>query len=447
MSKLKVTVVGGGLAGSEAALVLSKNPNIEVTLYEMRPKKNTEVHKSDKFAELVCSNSFKSLKPATAAGMLKYELEVLKSPVYQCALNNRVEAGNALAVDRDLFSAEVTKLINDAKNIKVIHDEFADIKKESKNCDYLILATGPLTSEKLANDLLKLTGVDELAFYDAAAPIVMADSLDRNIIFEQDRYANDVAASYLNIPMDKQEYETFINELLNAECIIKKDFESKDLFQACQPIEEVARSGFDAPRYGAMKPVGLTDPRNGKRPYAVVQLRAENKEKTSYNLVGFQTNLTFSEQKRIFSMLPGLENAEFVRFGVMHRNTFINAPKLLDENLNLKDNIYVAGQLCGTEGYLEAVRSGHHAAVSVLCKSMGEAVASLSELTAFGSLIKYATNPETKNYQPMHVNFGIFPPLDKQIRNKRDRYDAFAKRGKIEIEKYAKQLEKLWKKI
>lgn len=447
MSKVKVTVVGGGLAGSEAALVLSKNPNIEITLYEMRPEKNTEVHKTGDFAELVCSNSFKSMKETSAAGMLKYELELLNSPVYKCALNNRVEAGNALAVDRDLFSQEVTKLINDATNIKVVKNEFIDIESESKNCDYLILATGPLTSDNLAKNLLKLTGEDALAFYDAAAPIVMADSLDRSIIFEQDRYADEGAASYLNIPMDKQEYETFINELLNAEYIIKKDFESKDLFQACQPIEEVARSGFDAPRYGAMKPVGLTDPRNGKRPYAVVQLRAENKEKTSYNLVGFQTNLTFAEQKRIFSMLPGLEKAEFVRFGVMHRNTFINAPKLLSENLNLKDNIYVAGQLCGTEGYLEAVRSGYHAAVSVLCESLGEAVPSLSDLTAFGSLIKYATNPETKNYQPMHVNFGIFPPLENQIRNKRDRYDAFAKRGKIEIENYAKELQSLWKKI
>ena len=281
MANFKVTVVGAGLAGSEAALVLSKVNNISVKLIEMRPNKMTEVHKTGDCAELVCSNSFKSLKPNSAAGMLKYELEALASPVYKCALQNKIEAGNALAVDRDLFSKSVNAEIKSNKNIELVCEEFVDIDTETKNCDALILCTGPLTSDKLAAQLQNFTGSDELAFYDAAAPIVMDDSIDKDVVFSQDRYQSDAAGDYLNAPMDKGEYENFINALLDADCVIKKSFESKDLFQACQPIEEVARSGFDAPRYGAMKPVGLEDPRTGKRPYAVVQLRAENKEKTA----------------------------------------------------------------------------------------------------------------------------------------------------------------------
>lgn len=281
MAKYKVTIVGAGLAGSEAALVLSKFSDVQIKLIEMRPKQMTEVHKTGDCAELVCSNSFKSLKPDSAAGMLKYELEALASPIYYCAINNKIEAGNALAVDRDKFSKSVSKKIASQKNIELVVDEFVDIKSESKNCDALILCTGPLTSDKLAKNLQELTGNDELAFYDAAAPIIMDDSIDKSIVFSQDRYDNENVGAYLNAPMTKDEYENFINELLDAECVIKKDFESKDLFQACQPVEEVARSGFDAPRFGAMKPIGLSDPRTGKRPYAVVQLRSENKEKTA----------------------------------------------------------------------------------------------------------------------------------------------------------------------
>lgn len=281
MTNFKVTVVGAGLAGSEAALVLSKSKNVSVKLIEMRPNKMTEVHKTGDCAELVCSNSFKSMKEDSAAGMLKLELEALASPVYECALKNKIDAGNALAVDRELFAKCISEEIKSRDNIELICDEFVDIDAESKNCDALILSTGPLTSDKLAAQLKKITGNDELAFYDAAAPIVMDDSIDKNVVFSQDRYQNDAAGDYLNAPMNKTEYENFINALLNAECVIKKNFESKDLFQACQPIEEVARSGFDAPRYGAMKPVGLEDPRTRKRPFAVVQLRAENKEKTA----------------------------------------------------------------------------------------------------------------------------------------------------------------------
>lgn len=440
--KFNVTIVGAGLAGSEAALFLSKFSDISVKLIEMRPKISTEVHKTESCAELVCSNSFKSLKFNSAAGMLKYELAVLDSPLFRCALKSKVDAGNALAVDREKFSSMVTNKIEAANNIVFVREEFVDINNEIQNCDALILATGPLTSNNFANNLQNFTGEKHLAFYDAAAPIVNADTIDTDVIFSQDRYSAE-SGDYLNAPMSKDEYISFINELLNAECIIKKNFESKDLFQACQPIEEVARSGFDAPRFGAMKPIGIEDPKTGKRPYAVVQLRSENKERTAYNLVGFQTNLKFSEQKRIFQMIPGLQNAEFSRYGVMHRNTFINAPQLLDKALKFKNtdkNIYAAGQLCGTEGYLEAVRSGIHAAISVICQMKKIEYINLPEHSAFGALINYATDEDTKNYQPMHVNFGIMPPLETKIRNKSERYNEFAKRGKIAIEQYAENL-------
>lgn len=442
MMKFCITIVGAGLAGSEAALVLSRFDNVKVKLIEMRPAVNTDVHKTDKCGELVCSNSFKSLKQNSAAGMLKYELAALASPLFKCAINSKVDAGNALAVDRIKFSNLVTEKILQAENIEFVRDEFFDIDAEIKNCDALILASGPLTSEKLCDSLKNITGSDHLSFYDAAAPIVMADSLDMSKIFVQDRYSKSEKCDYLNCPMEKDEYENFINELLNAECVIKKNFESKDLFQACQPIEEVAKSGFDAPRYGALKPTGLVDPKTDKRPYAVVQLRSENSEKNSYNLVGFQTNLTFSEQKRIFRMIPGLEKAEFARFGVMHKNTFINSPKLLNTNLSFKtcSKIFVAGQLSGTEGYMEAVRSGHHSALSLIFMLNKKDYIAPSKNTAFGALLDYATNADTINYQPMHVNFGLLPNLEKQIRNKQERYSQFAKRGKIEFDNYVKQL-------
>lgn len=281
MAKFKVTIVGAGLAGSEAALVLARSNGVQVKLIEMRPKKMTEVHKTGECAELVCSNSFKSMKENSAAGMLKYELRALNSPVFNCALKNKIDAGNALAVDRDLFAKSVSDEIKSRPNIEIVREEFVDIVAESNNCDALILCTGPLTSDALAENLKEITGSDALAFYDAAAPIVMADSIDMSKVFAQDRYSDDTCGDYLNAPMEKQDYKNFINELLSAECIIKKKFETKDLFQACQPIEEVARSGFDAPRFGAMKPVGIENPNTGRRPYAVVQLRSENKEKTA----------------------------------------------------------------------------------------------------------------------------------------------------------------------
>lgn len=441
----KVTIVGAGLAGSEACLVLSRFPEIQINLIEMRPKVQTEVHKTKSCAELVCSNSFKSLKWNSAAGMLKYELASLNSPLLECALNTKVDAGGALAVDRNCFSDLVSKKINESKNITLTRDEFVNIENEIQKCDALILVTGPLTSDLLSKSIQKITNQNDLYFYDAAAPIVMASSLNMNKIFCQDRYGDEARGDYLNAPMTKLEYDNFINELINAECVIKKNFETKELFQACQPIEEVAKTGIDAPRFGACKPIGLTDPNTGTRPYAVVQLRSENKEKTAYNLVGFQTNLKFHEQSRVFKMIPGLENAEFARFGVMHKNTFINSPQLLDKDLSLKkfNNIYIAGQLSGTEGYFEAVRSGHHVAISVISKMLNVNCPEISNETAFGSLLSYATDQNTKEYQPMHVNFGIMPPLDKKIRNKNERYNEYANRGKIAMDKYTNELSKI----
>lgn len=446
-----VSIIGAGLAGSEAALQLAKY-GIDVVLYEMRPENPTAVHKTGDCAELVCSNSLKSTKPDSAAGMLKHELEMLGSVVYETALKHAVPAGGALAVNRVSFAREVTDLIESESHIDLVRREVDSIDSIVEQSSAVILATGPLTSDALASSLASLIGDEYLAFYDAAAPIVMGESLDMSTIFRQSRYedsgADGAVGDYLNAPMSKEEYERFIDELLAADRVISRDFESKDLFQACQPIEEIARAGRDAPRFGPLKPVGLTDPRTGRRPWAAVQLRAEDALGTSYNLVGFQTNLKFPEQKRVFSMIPGLENAEFVRYGVMHRNTFINAPKQLDSSLRLVSDkarslcapIFVAGQLGGTEGYCEAIRSGLHAAISVISKLEGKDFVPLPTGTVFGALIAHATSDETENYQPMHVNFGVLPPLDNPIRNKRDRYEAYRKRGDDALESYCSEL-------
>ncbi|MDO4502953.1 MAG: methylenetetrahydrofolate--tRNA-(uracil(54)-C(5))-methyltransferase (FADH(2)-oxidizing) TrmFO [Coriobacteriia bacterium] len=440
-----VKIIGAGLAGSEAALQSARR-GISVTLVEMRPQVPTAVHKTADCAELVCSNSLKSTKPESAAGMLKAELAALGSYLYQAALQTRVAAGGALAVDRDLFSQAITRQIDEHPLITLEHREASSVQEEARGFDALVLASGPLTSDALAQSLGELTGADHLAFYDAAAPIVMADSLDMDKLFSQSRY-EDGAGDYLNAPFNKEEYESFIQELLAAERVIAKDFETKDLFQACQPIEEIARSGVDAPRFGPLKPVGLTDPRTGHRPWAALQLRAEDAHGGCFNLVGFQTNLTFPEQRRVFRMIPGLENAEFARYGVMHRNTFINAPKLLDASLRLRAAdascdapVFVAGQLSGTEGYVEAIRSGLHAALSVVALLQGKDAVPVPEDMAWGALLGYATNPETVNYQPSHVNFGIMRPFEQRIRNKRDRYAAYAARGAQALEGYVAQL-------
>lgn len=434
-----MNIIGAGLAGSEAALQLAQR-GVHVRLFEMRPETETDVHRGGDCAELVCSNSLKSTKPESAAGMLKAELAALGSQLIAAAGRSRVDAGGALAVDRDEFSADVTSMV---KENPYIEYRVMCVSDPLDAClgaaDATILATGPLTSDALAQWLVDKTGSDNLAFFDAAAPVVMADSLDMDVLFRQSRYEQDAPGDYLNAPFDKESYDAFIAQLVAADRVIKRDFETKDLFQACQPIEEIARKGADAPRFGTCKPVGLTDPATGRRPWAAVQLRAENAQGTAYNLVGFQTNLTFGEQKRVFRMIPGLQNAEFARYGVMHRNTFIQAPRLLDRDLRLRGvdaAVYVAGQLSGTEGYCEAIASGLMCALFVYAQLQGMQPPLLPVEAAFGALLDYATDPATQDYQPMHVNFGILKPLDQHIRNKGMRYAAYAERGSRAMEGY-----------
>lgn len=438
-----VNIIGAGLAGSEAALQLAKR-GVRVRMFEMRPAVTTPVHHTSDCAELVCSNSLKSTKPESAAGMLKSELAALGSRLMGVALETRVDAGGALAVDRRAFSSRVTELV---RTCGLIEFETGEVKDPlSLEGDATILATGPLTSDALAEWIARRTGEESLAFFDAAAPIVTAESLNEDVLFRQSRYEQDAPGDYLNAPFTKETYDAFIEELLAAERVIAKDFETKDLFQACQPIEEIARKGHDAPRFGTCKPVGLVDPATGRRPWAAVQLRAENAEGTAYNLVGFQTNLTFPEQRRVFRMIPGLENAEFARYGVMHRNTFIDAPHLLGRDLRFDSNacdgrdVYVAGQLSGTEGYCEAIMSGLFVALNVYARLVGESLPCLPRETAFGALVDYATDSRTQGYQPMHVNFGIMPALPERIRNKQQRYAAYAQRGREAMEGYTKAL-------
>lgn len=458
MDTKTVDIIGAGLAGSEAALQLAYR-GVAVRLFEMRPVKGTVVHATSDCAELVCSNSLKSTKPDSAAGMLKSELRALGSVLIAAAQDASVPAGGALAVNRLEFSGAVTSLIDAHENISRFFGEVVGLDEQGavryvdesgtvRNqgpADAVIIASGPLTSDELAGFVMSLTGSERMAFYDAAAPIVMADSLDMDVLFRQSRYEESEAGDYLNAPFTRDQYDRFIVELLDAQRVIAKDFETKDLFNACQPIEEIARKGADAPRHGTMKPVGLVDPATGKRPWAALQLRAEDRNLTSYNLVGFQTNLTFPEQRRVFRMIPGLEHAEFARYGVMHRNTFIDAPRVLDEALRIRSAqlpvpVYVAGQLSGTEGYCEAIMSGLYAALRVFGQVSGKQVAALPLETASGSLFAYATDPATADYQPMHVNFGIFEPLDPPVRNKGQRYAAYAQRGVRAMDAYVQGL-------
>jgi methylenetetrahydrofolate--tRNA-(uracil-5-)-methyltransferase len=424
-----VTVVGGGLAGSEAAWQLAER-GIPVLLVEMRPSSTGPAHHSAQLAELVCSNSFKSDDPASAAGTLKRELELLGSLLLRCAREVAVPAGGALAVDRELFASRITDLIESHPNIEVQRREMTDIPDSP-----CILASGPLTSDSLAEAIADATGAERLFFYDAAAPIVDAETLDHSKVFAQSRYDKGDGADYLNCPMSRDEYDLFIDALLQARRVTAKDFESSELFNACQPVEEIARSGRDALRFGPLKPVGLTDPGTHERPWAVVQLRAENREGGAYNLVGFQTNLAFSEQRRVFSLIPGLGDAEFLRYGVMHRNTYLDAPRLLDSTLALRNapGIRFAGQITGTEGYLEAVGTGLLCALNTASDLSALPPFLLPRTSALGALVFYATDPETRKYQPMHVNWGIVPPLESRVRNKRDRYAAYARRALTDV--------------
>lgn len=419
-----VHVVGGGLAGVEATWQLASR-GVPVHLIEMRPSRMTPAHHTAGLAELVCSNSFKSDDATTAAGSLKRELEALGSLVLAAARESAVPAGAALAVDRSDFSAAIERALERHPLVSIERAEARELPEPPA-----IIATGPLTSEALEPVMARLAG-ERLAFFDAAAPIVEAESLDRGVVFAASRYGKGGGADYLNAPLSQEEYERFIDALLEARRVTDKVFDRRELFSACQPVEEIARSGRDALRFGPLKPVGLTDPRSGLRPWAVVQLRPENAAGTAYNLVGFQTNLAWGEQQRVFRMIPGLEHAEFSRHGVMHRNTFVDAPKLLSPSLELREHpgVWLAGQLTGTEGYLEAAASGLLAGVNVSASLAGLPTAQLPADTLFGSLVAYATDPTTAGYQPMHVNYGIVPPLDERVRGKRERYAAYARRA------------------
>ena len=432
MATACIDVIGGGLAGCECACQLADR-GVAVRLHEMRPLTPSPAHQTDHLAELVCSNSLKSTRPDSAAGLLKEELTRMGSVLLGCAHEAAVPAGGALAVDRERFSALVEEQIAARPLIEVVRGEVTEIPNGP-----CVIAAGPLCSPALSERVLELVGGASLSFFDAAAPIVDAETIDRSVVFSQSRYGDEGTGDYLNAPFAREEYDAFIDALVGAERVILRDFERGDLFQACQPAEEVARTGHDAIRFGAMKPVGLTDPRTGRRPWAAVQLRAENAACTAYNLVGFQTNLTFGEQKRVFRMIPGLESAEFFRYGVMHRNTFVDAPHVLDRTFAVPGTqTRLAGQITGTEGYTEAIASGLLAALNTYADLTGLRQVHLPETGAFGSLVAYATDPATEGYQPMHVNFGIVPPLEGQrIRNKRDRYAAYADRALRDLNAY-----------
>lgn len=426
-----VTVIGGGLAGSECALSLARR-GIDVRLYEQRPGGDAPAHHTSGLAELVCSNSLKSTKPDSAAGLLKTELAMMGSSLLRIARACSVPAGGALAVDRHAFSAMVTEEVERNPHIELRREEVTEIPEGR-----VVLAAGPLCSPRLSDALSELVGGGRLAFYDAAAPVVAAESLNYDVVFSQSRYEGQGTGDYLNCPLDKQRYEEFWHELVGAQRVVAKEFEEKDLFSACQPVEEVARKGPDTLRFGALKPVGLVDPATGRRPWAVVQLRAENAACTAYNLVGFQTNLTWGEQRRVFRMIPGLEEAEFVRYGVMHRNTFVDAPRALDKTFAVPGtSVRLAGQITGTEGYVEAIASGVLAAANVAAELRGYDAVRLPPTGAFGSLVAYATDPATSPYQPMHVNFGIVPPLGGGRMPKAARYKAYAERAQRDLQAY-----------
>ncbi len=471
-----ITIIGGGLAGTEAAYQIAKR-GIKVKLYEMKPDKFSPAHRNKNLAEIVCSNSFKSNLHTNACGLLKEELRLLDSLLIKIADKTAVPAGQALAVDREEFSQTVTNEIENIENIEIIREEVGnknlhikDLAKEG----IVIIATGPLTSDKLFKEILEITGSNNLYFYDAAAPIINKDSIDVNIAFNGNRYEqerkkdedienwknriNSQDKSYINLPMNKEEYENFCNELVNAEVVELHNFEKKEIFEGCMPIEVMAKRGMDTLRFGPLKPVGFTDLRTGKRPYAVVQLRQDNSQGNLFNMVGFQTNLKFGEQKRVFRLIPGLENAEFEKYSVMHRNTFINSPELLDETYNLKKNpnIFFAGQITGVEGYVESIASGLVAGLNAIekyktlknddnkrneqddkikkeyendsntgnCKEKWKKII-FPEDTMVGALSKYISVPNN-NFQPMNANFGILPELQEKIKDKKLKYKKLA---------------------
>mgnify|MGYP001066066658 FL=1 len=425
----KITVIGAGLAGCEAAYAIA-NAGIKVNLVEMKPLKKSPAHKSDNFAELVCSNSLKAKRIDSAAGLLKQEMRLLGSLCLEAADASQVAAGGALAVDRDAFSAYITEKIKNNANITVINQVAEVINPD----ELTVVATGPLTDGMLSKSIECFCNAENLSFYDAAAPIVTADSIDFDNAFTASRYDREESGDgdYINCPMNKQEYEHFHAALVSAQGAPIHEFDKQpNVYEGCMPIEVLARRGIDSIRFGPLKPVGLKDPKTGHRPWAVVQLRKENSKGTLYNIVGFQTNLKFGEQKRVFSMIPALKNADFVRYGVMHRNSFINSPKLLNADLSLKkaENIFFAGQLSGVEGYMESAASGIVAGINAVNKLKELPPVILPKISMIGALLGYITDSSVTNFQPMGANFGILPPLEIHIRDKRERYAALSKRS------------------
>lgn len=431
-----VNVIGAGLAGCECAWILAKN-GIKVKLYEMKPIKKTEAHKSDNFAELVCSNSLKSDEITNACGLLKKEMQMLGSIFVEAAHKTRVEAGQALAVDREKFAEYITDKIKNDNNIEIIYEEVDDVEKLE---GITVIATGPLTSKPLLENISKLVGEEKLYFYDAEAPIVSADSIDMNIAYRMNRYGKIGEGDYLNLPMTKDEYFSFYNALITAEEAPRHDFDKLVLFEGCMPIEQMAKRGEKTLVFGPLKPVGLQNPNTEEKPYAVVQLRSENKGNTMYNLVGFQTSLKFGEQKRVFGMIPGLQNATFERYGVMHKNSYINSSKILDYKFCMKENsnIYFAGQISGVEGYVESAASGMMVAYNILNKIKGTCV-EFPDTTMLGSLAKYIST-ENKHFQPMNANFGILKPLDVKIKDKKERYTKLAQIAISDVTEYIEKI-------
>lgn len=424
----QIVIIGGGLAGAEAAWQAAKQ-GCRVILHEMKPKVFSPAHQSNLLAELVCSNSLRSDAPNSAVGLLKEEMRLLGSLIMESARQTRVPAGKALAVDREKFAQFITEKIEENDHISIIRDEVRTLPDSMQESNINILATGPLTSEPMAVSLGKLTGRDHLAFYDAIAPIVEADSLDLNIIFQASRY-EEGEGDYLNCPMNKEQYENFINELANAQKVPLKTFEKQKYFEGCLPIEIMLERGPETLRFGPMKPVGLIDPRTGKQPYAVVQLRMEDKKRTFYNMVGFQTKLTYGEQKRIFRMIPGMEKAEFARLGSIHRNTFVCGPELLLPTLQMKSrpDLLLAGQITGVEGYVESTAIGLLAGINGAHLLQGKNPPIPPPETALGSLINHLTASDPKRFQPSNINFGLFPGLGKKI-PKKFRGEKYAERA------------------
>lgn len=435
LTEMKVNVIGAGLAGSEAAWQIAER-GIKVKLYEMRPVKQTPAHHTDKFAELVCSNSLRSNALSNAVGVLKEEMRHLNSVIIRSADDCAVPAGGALAVDRHEFAGLVTDRVKNHPLVEVVNEEITEIPEGPT-----VIATGPLTSEKLSQQLRQLTGEDYLYFYDAAAPIIEADSIDREKAYLKSRYDKGEAA-YLNCPMTEEEFDRFYDALVGAETVPLKEFEKEIFFEGCMPVEVLARRGKKTLLFGPMKPVGLEDPKTGKRPFAVVQLRQDNQSGTLYNIVGFQTHLKWGPQKEVLQLIPGLEQAEIVRYGVMHRNTFINSPKLLLPTYQYKDrtDLFFAGQITGVEGYVESAAAGLLAGINAARLVQGKDMIVLPEETVLGSMANYITTANEKNFQPMNANFGLLPPIEPRVKNKKERYEQLASRALDTIQNFVKKM-------